>query len=272
MGPFSSRALRFLRNGFSLHVAASSPATIAWDDDDQSFNGNLKAGAWLRNSSHRMVHDARLPRTSPTDVRLHPPSRTASASMNIPALGDQSLRAPKRRRDAVDAEQLKSSSTQPPYKKTKRYNVSQETDEKPNLEQNLIDNHIYSSHCDLPADRLPPKPDNYNEITERLGEPRASLAPSRFCEDNFDRFVWTNPRALNEDAVMNDVFPAIHGLEALRNLSRVFLPHFAYYPVFFVQQSFAYHLLAGRTLLDIRRGTRSVFSEWPMFVRFTRRS
>ena len=77
-----------------------------------------------------MVHGARFHRTSPTDVRLHPPSRTASASMNIPALGDQSLRAPKRRRDAVDAEQLKSSSTQLPYKKTRRYNVSQETDER----------------------------------------------------------------------------------------------------------------------------------------------
>ena len=142
----------------------------------------------------------------------------------------------------------------------------------PNLEQNLIGNYIYSSHCDLPDDRLPPKPDNYNEITERLGQPRASLSLSRFCEETFDSFVPTNSRALNEDAVMSDVFPAIHGLEALRNLSSFFLPHFAYYPVHFVQQSFAYHLLAGRTLSGIRRGTGSVFSEWPMFIRFTRRS
>jgi hypothetical protein len=141
-----------------------------------------------------------------------------------------------------------------------------------NFEQNPIDNHIYPSHCDLPDDRPPPKPDNYNEITERLGEPRASLSPSRFCEENFDRFVRTNSRTLNEDAVMSDVFPAIRGLEALRNLSSVFLPHFAYYPVRVVQQSFAYHLLAGWTLSDIRRGTGSVFSEWPMFVCFTRRS
>lgn len=51
---------------------------------------------------------------------------------------------------------------------------------------------------------------------------------------------------------------AIRGLEALRNLSSVFLPHFAYYPVRFVQQSFPYHLLASRTLSDIRRGTLGV--------------
>jgi len=77
-----------------------------------------------------MVHDARLPRTSPTDVRLYPPSRIVSASINIPVLGDQSLRALKRRQDAVDAEQSKSLLTQPPYKKTRRYNVSQETDKR----------------------------------------------------------------------------------------------------------------------------------------------
>lgn len=59
-------------------------------------------------------------------------------------------------------------------------------------------------------------------------------------EDLWERAI-ANSYVINIDKCFDT---AIHGLEALGNLSSVFLPHFAYYPVRFVQQSFAYHLLA----------------------------
>jgi len=91
----------------------------------------------------------------------------------------------------------------------------------PNFEQNLIDNKIYPSHYDFPDDRVPPKPNNWKDITERLKEPRLSLSPSRCPEETFDTFVRTNSRALNEDAVMGNVFPVIQGtarIPSARNL------------------------------------------------------
>jgi len=81
----------------------------------------------------------------------------------------------------------------------------------PNFEQNLIDNKIYPSHYDFPDDRVPPKPNNWKDINERLKEPRSSLSPSRFSDEAFDTFVRTNSRALNEDAVMINIFSGIQG-------------------------------------------------------------
>ena len=81
----------------------------------------------------------------------------------------------------------------------------------PNFEQNLIDNKIYPSYYDFPDDRVPPKPNNWKDINEQLKEPRPSLSPSRFPNEVFEKFVRTNTRALNEDAIMSDVFPVIQG-------------------------------------------------------------
>ncbi len=81
----------------------------------------------------------------------------------------------------------------------------------PNFEQNLIDNSIYPDDYDFPDGRDPPRPDNDKEILDRLGQPRPSLSPSQFPEKAFRSFKQKNSRALNEDAVMSDVFPMIQG-------------------------------------------------------------
>jgi len=81
----------------------------------------------------------------------------------------------------------------------------------PNFEQNLNDNSIYPDDYDFPDGRDPPRPNNENEILNRLGQPRPSLSPSQFSSKEFRTFKQTNSRALNEDAVMGDVFPAIQG-------------------------------------------------------------
>ena len=96
----------------------------------------------------------------------------------------------------------------------------------PNFEQYLIDNKIYPSHYDFPDDRVPPKPNNWKDINERLKEPRLSLSPSRFPDEAFDQFVRTNSRALNEDAVMSDVFPAIQGTAGIASAKNLAFGNF----------------------------------------------
>jgi len=81
----------------------------------------------------------------------------------------------------------------------------------PNFQQNLVDHSIYPDDYDFPDGRDPPRPNNENEILDRLGQPRPSLSPSRFSNKEFRSFKQTNSRALNEDAVMGDVFPVIQG-------------------------------------------------------------
>jgi len=113
-----------------------------------------------------------------------PSSRTQSKSRNT--LGDSTAKT-----------------TTSKTKKTSPYD--------PNFEQNLIDNSIYPDDYDFPDGRDPPRPNNENEILDRLGQPRLSLSPSRFPEKAFRSFKQHNSRALNEDAIMADVFPVIYG-------------------------------------------------------------
>ena len=90
-----------------------------------------------------------------------------------------------------------------------------------NFEQNLIDHCIYPNGYDFPDDRDPPRPNNENEILDRLRQPRPSLSPSQFSEKTFRTFQQTNWRALHEDDIMSTVFPVIHGnarIPSARNL------------------------------------------------------
>ena len=128
------------------------------------------------------------PSTSNSTAHIMPSnqssSRTQSNSRNI--LGDSTAKT-----------------TTSKTKKTSPYD--------PNFEQNLIDNRIYPDDYAFPDGRDPSKPDNENEILSRLGQPRPSLSPSQFSNKEFRTFKQTNSRALNEDAVMSDVFPVIQG-------------------------------------------------------------
>lgn len=122
--------------------------------------------------------------TAPVMLSNQTSSRTESKSRNT--LGDSTAKT-----------------TTSKTKKTSPYD--------PNFEQNLIDNGIYPDDYDFPDDRDPPRPNNENEILSRLQQPRPSLSPSKFSNKEFRTFKQTNSRALNEDAVMGDVFPVIQG-------------------------------------------------------------
>src|SRR5204863_487831 len=70
------------------------------------------------------------------------------------------------------------------------------------FEKELIDNGIY------PYNRGP-KPQNWEEIQERLAQPRPSLAPSAFSDGAFETFQLKNDEAMTKAEVMSEVFPLI---------------------------------------------------------------
>ena len=55
------------------------------------------------------------------------------------------------------------------------------------------------------------KPANYEKFQDRLRNPRASLEPSHFSEDQFEFFLDAMENALDESTVMSDLFPTIRG-------------------------------------------------------------
>lgn len=72
------------------------------------------------------------------------------------------------------------------------------------FEQKLIDHGIY-------LDNRAQKPNNIEEIKERLAQPRHALWPSEFSEKSFDEFQHSACEAKDEDDIMIDVIPVIHG-------------------------------------------------------------
>lgn len=99
----------------------------------------------------------------------------------------------------------------------------------PEFEQHLIDHGIYPHKYKHGNDiGGPVYPDNWEEINERLAQPRPSLSPSRFTPEAFNRFEETNIDALNENTVMSKVFPIITGtsdIPSQENLSFGNLEH-----------------------------------------------
>ena len=81
----------------------------------------------------------------------------------------------------------------------------------PAFEQHLIDHGIYPHGYDYDDDDGYVYPDNWEEINERLAQPRPSLSPSRFPREAFRRFEKTNMQALTENTVMSKAFPIIAG-------------------------------------------------------------
>ncbi len=79
------------------------------------------------------------------------------------------------------------------------------------FEQHLIDHKIYPSDYEFPDNHEGPKPSNWEEINDRLKQPRPSLSPSRFSDRAFKNFVRTNSRARTEAVVMRESFPIISG-------------------------------------------------------------
>ncbi|EGE00672.1 hypothetical protein TESG_07969 [Trichophyton tonsurans CBS 112818] len=80
-----------------------------------------------------------------------------------------------------------------------------------NFEQKLIDHGIYPKGYEYPDGRLPAKPNNWEEINERLAKPRPSLSPSKFSEREFQKFERADTGASKEKPITRSVLPIIDG-------------------------------------------------------------
>ncbi|KKZ66335.1 hypothetical protein EMCG_07936 [[Emmonsia] crescens] len=80
-----------------------------------------------------------------------------------------------------------------------------------NFEQKLIDYGVYPKGYEYPDGRVPAKPNNWEEITERLAQPRRSLSPSKFSEKEFQKFERADTNAFKEKSVATSVMPTIDG-------------------------------------------------------------
>jgi hypothetical protein len=80
-----------------------------------------------------------------------------------------------------------------------------------NFGQHLVDSGIYLHGYRYPDGRTPGKPDNWDEINERLARPRPSLSPSQFSEKAYEQFAQTDADAAKEKQVSETVIPFIEG-------------------------------------------------------------
>ncbi len=79
------------------------------------------------------------------------------------------------------------------------------------FEQHLIDHGIYPHGHEYTDEDSSVYPDNWEEINERLAQPRPSLSPSLFSREAFRKFEKKNMQALTEGTVMSKAFPIITG-------------------------------------------------------------
>ncbi|RYP27975.1 hypothetical protein DL767_007440 [Monosporascus sp. MG133] len=79
------------------------------------------------------------------------------------------------------------------------------------FQQHLIDHGIYPHRYEYPDGQVPPSPDNMEEIMQALAEPRPSLSPSHFTQEDFRRFERADAHASKEWQVTSTVIPIIEG-------------------------------------------------------------
>ena len=80
-----------------------------------------------------------------------------------------------------------------------------------NFQQNLIDGGVYPDRYEYPDGQVPPLPANWEEINRKLAQPRPSLSPSRFSDDEFRKFNRADAHASKEKQVTTSVIPIIEG-------------------------------------------------------------
>lgn len=81
-----------------------------------------------------------------------------------------------------------------------------------NFHQHLVDHAVYPAHYRFPDGTLPSKPANWDEIQQRLRQPRPSLSPSRFTHEDFETFVQADGDTAKESQVLSSVIPIIEGI------------------------------------------------------------
>ena len=79
------------------------------------------------------------------------------------------------------------------------------------FQQHLIDHGIFPHGYEYPDGTIPPEPENMEEINLRLRQPRPSLSPSKFSNEQHKKFVRADVNARKENQVKRNVIPIIEG-------------------------------------------------------------
>ena len=83
----------------------------------------------------------------------------------------------------------------------------------PNFRQRMINDRIYHFGYKYPDSRVPPKPQNWNEIQQILAVRRQSVSSSTYAEELYDKFAQTDAEVTSEDDVMGKVIPMIQSTD-----------------------------------------------------------
>jgi len=79
------------------------------------------------------------------------------------------------------------------------------------FQQHLIDNGVYPDVYEYPDESVPTEPNNLQDLTRMLAQPRPSLSPSRFADREFREFRRADAHAAKEKQVSESVIPIIEG-------------------------------------------------------------
>ncbi|RDL30681.1 uncharacterized protein BP5553_10026 [Venustampulla echinocandica] len=78
-----------------------------------------------------------------------------------------------------------------------------------NFQQNLVDGSVYPNRYEYPDGRIPAKPNNWQEVNQRLAQRRPSLSLSKFSEEAYEQFARADEHASKEKQVMELAIPII---------------------------------------------------------------
>ncbi|PVH94218.1 hypothetical protein DM02DRAFT_618786 [Periconia macrospinosa] len=79
------------------------------------------------------------------------------------------------------------------------------------FQQHIIDHDVYPHGYRHPDGSVPAKPNNHGEVNQILAQPRPSLSPSIFNDEEFEKFVQADADAAKEKQVSESVIPIIEG-------------------------------------------------------------
>lgn len=131
---------------------------------------------------------------------VDPPNHTMTSSQSCSRGRKRSLASTMDTRQTTNTTNSRTTESSGPYSR--------------NFQQKLIDGGIYPDEYEYPDGRVPPEPDNLEEINEMLTQPRLSLSPSLFPNEMFREFKRADAHVSKENKATKKVIPIIEGKTA----------------------------------------------------------
>ncbi|KAI5927567.1 hypothetical protein F4810DRAFT_648361 [Camillea tinctor] len=136
-------------------------------------------------------------------LRGHPPPSSDEMGSNRSSLGRRKRASCSTPKSSESPESSKTPKTTATTKSTGLYDR--------NFLQHLVDHHIYPPSYEYPNGDELPEPENLDDIRGMLKQPRRSLSPSRFSQDDFKSFSRACAKVTKESRMTATVIPVIEG-------------------------------------------------------------